>query len=77
MITTSMTSYFIKKIYSHDIHDWWQIDMFKISFENVTSNMIKERFATKVDKMVCHYIENMIINLFYTDKKLIISNLKN
>jgi hypothetical protein len=28
-----------------------------------------------VNKMICHYIDNMIINLSYNDSKMIISHL--
>jgi len=28
-----------------------------------------------MDKMMCHYIDNMIIQLFYNDSKMIINNL--
>jgi len=43
--------------------------MFKISFENVIkikiiSNITKNNYANDVDKMICHYIDNVVIQLF-------------
>jgi hypothetical protein len=54
--------------------------MYKMSFENVIriksfTIWLKNNYANDVDKMICHYIENVIIQLFYHDSKMTISNL--
>ena len=59
--------------------------MSKISFENVTKIKsfqiwLKNNYANDMDKMMCHYIDNGIIQLFYNDSKMIIninSHIKN
>jgi hypothetical protein len=43
--------------------------MFKISFENVIkiqiiSNITKNNYANDMDKMICHYINNVVTQLF-------------
>jgi len=48
--------------------------MFKISFENVIKLnsfqiWLNNDYANDVDKMMCHYINNVVINLFYNDSK--------
>jgi len=53
----------------------------KISFENATRIKSFEIWLNNnyeiiyVDKMMCHYIDNVIIQLFYNDSKMIINNL--
>jgi hypothetical protein len=32
-------------------------------------------YPNDMDKMMCHYIDNAIIQLFYNDSKMIINNL--
>jgi hypothetical protein len=54
--------------------------MSKISFENVTKIKsfkiwLKHKYANDVDKMMCHYINNVVIQLFYNYSKMTISNL--
>jgi len=51
--------------------------MSKISFENVTSIKsfqiwVKNNYANDMEKMMCHYIDNVVIQLFYNDLKLTI-----
>ncbi len=46
--------------------------MFEISFENVTriksfKIRLKNNYANDMDKMMCHYIDNVIIQLFKND----------
>jgi hypothetical protein len=36
---------------------------------------LKNDFESDVDKMMCHYIDNVTIKLFYNDSKMIISHL--
>jgi hypothetical protein len=52
--------------------------MFKISFENMImiksfQISLKNKYAN--DKMMCHYIDNVIIQLFYNDSEMTTSNL--
>jgi len=54
--------------------------MFKISFENVIRIIFfkydyANDYAHDLDKMVCHCINNVIINLFYNDSEMATSNL--
>jgi len=54
--------------------------MFKISFENVTSIQsfkirLKNNNGNDMDEMMCHYIDNMVMQLFYNDSKMAINNL--
>jgi len=55
--------------------------MSKISFENATRIKLFKIWLNNnyeiiyVDKMMCHYIDNMNIQLFYNDSKMIINNL--
>jgi hypothetical protein len=54
--------------------------MSKISFENVTSIKsfqiwLKYNYANDVNKIMCHYIDNVVIQLFYNYLKMIINNL--
>jgi hypothetical protein len=53
--------------------------MSKISFENVTIKSfkiwLKKNYANDVDEMMCHYIDNVIKQLFYNDSKITINNL--
>jgi len=54
--------------------------MSKISFQNVTKIKLfqiwlKNDYANDVDKMMCHYMNNVIIKLFSNDSKMTISNL--
>jgi len=54
--------------------------MFKISFENLIrikpfQIWLKNNYANDVDNMMCHYIDNVLIQLFYNDSKTTISNL--
>jgi len=50
--------------------------MSKVSIENVIrikiiSNMIKNNHANDVDKMMWHYINNVVIKLLYNDSKIL------
>jgi len=73
--------FFIASFHQYNIHDWWQNDvMSKISFENVTKIKsfkiwLKNNYENEVDKMMCHYKNNVVIQLFYNDSKMTISNL--
>jgi hypothetical protein len=53
--------------------------MSKISFENVTIKSfkiwLKNNYANDVDEMMCHYIDNLIKQLFYNKPKMTINNL--
>jgi hypothetical protein len=54
--------------------------MFKISFENVTKIKsfqikLKDNDGNDVDETMCHYIDNVVIQLFYNDSKMVINNL--
>jgi hypothetical protein len=54
--------------------------MSKISFENVAmiksfQTWLKNNDGNDVDKMMCHYKNNVVTQLFYNDSKMIISNL--
>jgi len=54
--------------------------MSKMSFEIVTNiklfkTWLKNNNANGMDKMICHYIDNVIIKLFYNDSKMTINNL--
>ncbi len=59
--------------------------MSKISYENVTKIesfqiYLKNDYANDVNKIVCDYIHNIIIKLFYNDSKITIkisSNIRN
>jgi hypothetical protein len=33
---------------------------------------LKNNYAIDMDKMMCHYINNVVIQLFYNDSKMII-----
>jgi hypothetical protein len=49
----------------------------KISFENMIriklfQIWLKNNYANDMDKMMCHYINNVGIKLFYNDSKMII-----
>jgi hypothetical protein len=51
-----------------------------MSFEIVTNiklfkTWLKNNNANGMDKMICHYIDNVIIKLFYNDSKMTINNL--
>jgi hypothetical protein len=53
--------------------------MFKISFENMIEIKsfqiwLKNNYENDMDKMMCHYKNNMIIQLFYNDSKMTINN---
>ncbi len=37
--------------------------------------MTKNNYANDVDKMMCHYIDNVVIQLFYNDSKMTVYNL--
>jgi hypothetical protein len=54
--------------------------MFKISFENVTrikslQIRLKNNNGNDMDKMMYHYIDNVVMQLFYNDSKMAINNL--
>jgi hypothetical protein len=54
--------------------------MFKISFENVTTIKsfqiwVKNNYENDVNKMMCYYKSNMVIQLFYNDSKMTTNNL--
>ncbi len=54
--------------------------MSKISFENVAmiksfQTWLKNNDGNDVDKMMCHYKNNVVIQLFYNASKMIINNL--
>jgi hypothetical protein len=54
--------------------------MSKISYENVTriksfKIWLKNDYTNDMDKIMCHCIDNVIIQLFYNDSKMIINNL--
>jgi hypothetical protein len=54
--------------------------IFKIPFENLTrikefQIWLKNNYANDVNNMMCHYIDNVFIQLFYNDWKMIVSNL--
>jgi len=54
--------------------------MSRILFENATKInsfqiWLKNNYEIDVDKMMCHYKNNVIIQLFYNDSKMTISNL--
>jgi hypothetical protein len=49
----------------------------KISFENMIriksfEIWLKNNYANDMEKMMCHYINNVVIQLFYNDSKMII-----
>jgi len=44
----------------------------KISFENMIKIWLKNNYANGMDKLMCHYINNVLIKLFYNDSKMII-----
>jgi hypothetical protein len=53
--------------------------MSKIPFENVTKIKsfqiwLKNNYANDMEKMMCHYIDN-VIQLFYNDSKMTVYNL--
>ncbi len=66
------------------IHMAFMIDdkvtcMFKISFENAFmiesfQVWLKNDYASDVDKMMCHYINKMVIKLLYNDSKMTINH---
>jgi hypothetical protein len=67
---------FIHMAFTIDDKVMW---MFTISFENVIriksfQIWLNNDYANHVDKIMCHYIDNVIIKLFYNVSKLIISN---
>ncbi len=54
--------------------------MSKISFENVTriksfQIWLKNNCVNGVNKMMCHYIDNVVIQQFYNDSKMTINHL--
>jgi hypothetical protein len=54
--------------------------MLKILFENVTriksfQIWLKIDYVNDANKRVCHYIDNVVIKIFYNDSKMIISHL--
>jgi len=54
--------------------------MSKISFENVTTIKsfqiwVKNNYENDVNKMMCYYKNNMVIQLFYNDSKMTTNNL--
>jgi hypothetical protein len=49
--------------------------IFKISFENLSmmksfQMWLKNDYAKDMDKMICHYRDNVVIKLFYNDPKM-------
>jgi hypothetical protein len=56
------------------------MQMSKISFENVITIksfkiLLKNTYANDVNKVMCHHINNVVIQLFYNDSNMIINNL--
>jgi len=54
--------------------------MSKISFENVTTIKsfqiwVNNNYENDVNKMMCYYKNNMVIQLFYNDSKMTTNNL--
>jgi hypothetical protein len=49
--------------------------IFKLSFENLIriksfQICLKNNHANDVDKTMCHYVDNVVIQLFYNEKQL-------
>ncbi len=54
--------------------------MCKVSFQNVTriksfQIWLKSNYENDMEKMMCHYKNNVVMQLFYNDSNMIISNL--
>jgi hypothetical protein len=54
--------------------------MYKVSFQNVIRIKsfpiwLKNNYENDVDKMICHYKNNVVMELFSNDSKMTINNL--
>jgi hypothetical protein len=79
MVTRRITYFFNANFHPYGIQFDSKVTwMFKISFENMImiksfQISLKNKYAN--DKMMCHYIDNVIIQLFYNDSEMTTSNL--
>jgi hypothetical protein len=67
-------------IYTTSMIDNKMMWMFKISFENMTTIKsfqlwLKNDYENDVYKMMCHYIDDVVIKLLYNDSKMTINHL--